>query len=234
MSEVFLDARGVAVRYGTARGVVSALDGVDLEVRRGEFVVVRGASGSGKTTLLLTLGGMLRPSEGGVWIEGTDLYGLGDGDRRAFRGERVGFVFQTMHLVPYLDCEANVALAMAGVSGAEAREMARARLEGLGLGDRGHHRPFQLSAGERQRVALARGLVHGPEVLLADEPTGNLDPESAEVVMGVVAEFHASGGTVVLVTHSERLGGEGTREVRLEKGQVELRAGETARGVGRG
>jgi len=220
MSDVLLEAKGVAMRYRTARGVVSALDGVDLEVGRGEFLVVRGASGSGKTTLLLTLGGMLRPSEGGVWIEGTDLYGLAAGPRRAFRGERVGFVFQTMHLVPYLDCEANVALAMPGVGAAEAREAARGRLQELGLGDRVSHRPAQLSAGERQRVALARALVHRPEVLLADEPTGNLDPESAEVVAGVVSEFHASGGTVVLVTHAKSLGVAATREMRLEKGRV--------------
>ena len=220
MSDVLLETVQLAVRHRTARGVVSALDGVDLKVRKGEFVVVRGPSGSGKTTLLLTLGGMLRPSEGSVRLEGDDLYGMSAGARRAFRGQRVGFVFQTMHLVPYLDCEANVALALPGVRGGVAREAARERLERLGLGDRVHHRPPQLSTGERQRVALARALVHGPEILLADEPTGNLDPGSAELVAGELSKFHAGGGTIVLVTHAQEMGMEGTQECRLERGKM--------------
>ena len=224
--DILLETTQLAVHHRTARGVVSALDGVDFEVRRGEFVVVRGPSGSGKTTLLLTLGGMLRPSAGSVRLEGTDLYGLPARARRVFRGERVGFVFQTMHLVPYLDCEANVALALPSISAATAREAARGRLQALGLADRAHHRPPQLSAGERQRVALARALVHGPEILLADEPTGNLDPRSAELVARELSAFHASGGTIVLVTHAERMGVVATREFLLEAGKMmEVRAG---------
>jgi len=189
---------------------VEALRGVDLQVDRGEVLVLRGASGAGKTTLLLALGGLARPDAGGVQLAGTDLYGVSSARRRALRRAHVGFVFQTMHLVPYLDSAGNVSL-----GGEHGRW-----LEELGLGARAHHRPDQLSAGERQRVALARALAARPDLVLADEPTGNLDPESAAGVCRALDAFRADGGSVVLVTHASELDLVTDRELRLEGGTL--------------
>lgn len=186
-------------------GTVEALAGVDLRIERGEFVVLRGASGSGKSTLLLTLGCLRRPTAGSVRFGGRELYALPDSERRKLRAGPIGFVFQEMHLLPYLDAQRNVALGVHGVSRSVGRERAGGVLDSLGLGDRLAHRPAQLSAGERQRVAVARALVREPEVILADEPTGSLDPESAALVLALLCEFHGGGGTVVLVTHAAEL-----------------------------
>ena len=229
MSEPFLEARGVGRTFRTARGVVSALEGVDLSVAPGELVLVRGPSGAGKTTLLLTLGGMLRPSAGSVRLAGQDLYALPAAARRRLRGTGVGFVFQTMHLLPYLDAQGNVALALPRLPAGEARERARARLQALGLAHRAHHRPAQLSAGECQRVALARALVHGPGLVLADEPTGNLDGASAERVLAELESFRAGsssapGGALVLVTHERGLDLDPTRVLELEGGRAVVAA----------
>jgi putative ABC transport system ATP-binding protein len=177
-----------------------ALDGIDLAIDPGEFIVVRGPSGCGKTTLLLTLGGLRRPTAGQVQFEARDLYALDEASRGVLRAGPIGFVFQEMHLLPYLGALANVVLADTdGGSTSRAEEL----LQALGLGERMHHRPAQLSAGERQRVAVARALVRRPKVILADEPTGSLDPENAAIVLGQLRDFHRSGGTVLLVTHAE-------------------------------
>ncbi len=179
---------------------VRALAAINLEVAAGEFVAVRGVSGSGKTTLLLTVGGMVRPTTGQVMLDGVDLYSLSPPQRAQLRAGRIGFVFQMFHLLGYLNVLENVLSArLAG--GAGARSDAVELLDRVGLSDRLNHRPAELSTGERQRVAIARAMLNRPAVILADEPTGNLDPDSATVVMDHLAEFHRDGATILLVTH---------------------------------
>ncbi|HID07899.1 MAG TPA: ABC transporter ATP-binding protein, partial [Armatimonadetes bacterium] len=166
--------------YQSRGGQVKALDNVNLRVERGEFVVIRGPSGSGKTTLLLIVGGMLDPTAGKVIVDGVDLTSISERARAKFRGQNIGFVFQMFHLVPYLNVIENVLLAGGAKGGNVDRERARALLKRLGLAEREQHKPSQLSVGERQRTAIARALFNQPKLILADEPTGNLDPDSAK------------------------------------------------------
>lgn len=212
---------GVSKRYIVERRQVLALDGLDLQVARGEFVAVVGRSGSGKSTLLMLLGGLVRPSAGRVLLEGTDFYALEAKARARLRATRLGFVFQTFHLVPYLTAMQNVLLpTLSGVQPHSRHERARKLLADFGLEGRSGHLPPQLSVGERQRVALARALLLEPEVLLADEPTGNLDPDSAQQVMESLSNFRGAGGTVVLVTHDSAMTRYATRTVRLAAGRL--------------
>lgn len=199
---------------------VMSLDRFTAEVADGEFVAVRGPSGSGKTTLLLTLGGMQRPSEGLVQLAGRDLYAMSPAERARLRSSEIGFVFQMFHLVPYLDLLGNVLLACPGKPSAEVRKRAGELMDELGLADRASHRPGELSAGERQRLAVARALLNRPKLILADEPTGNLDPENAAEVIRHLAEFHRGGGTVVLVTHGEVVNAHADRTLSLEQGRL--------------
>tara|TARA_Y100000780_G_scaffold225843_1_gene238909 strand:+ start:369 stop:1028 length:660 start_codon:yes stop_codon:yes gene_type:complete len=199
---------------------VTSLDRFTAEVTEGEFVAVRGPSGSGKTTLLLTLGGMQRPSDGSVQLAGRDLYALSPAERARLRSSEIGFVFQMFHLVPYLDLLGNVLLACPGKPSAEVRQRAGGLMDELGLADRASHRPGELSAGERQRLAVARALLNRPKLILADEPTGNLDPENAAEVIRHLAEFHRGGGTVVLVTHGAAADAHADRTLRLEQGRL--------------
>lgn len=199
---------------------VTSLDRFTAEVAEGEFVAVRGPSGSGKTTLLLTLGGMQRPSDGSVQLAGRDLYALSPAERARLRSSEIGFVFQMFHLVPYLDLLGNVLLACPGKPSAEVRQRASGLMDELGLADRASHRPGELSAGERQRLAVARALLNHPKLILADEPTGNLDPENAAEVIRHLAEFHRGGGTVVLVTHGAAADAHADRTLRLEQGRL--------------
>ena len=199
---------------------VTSLDRFTAEVAKGEFVAVRGPSGSGKTTLLLTLGGMQRPSAGSVQLARRDLYALSPAERARLRSSEIGFVFQMFHLVPYLDLLANVLLACPGKPSAEVRQRASGLMDELGLADRASHRPGELSAGERQRLAVARALLNRPKLILADEPTGNLDPENAAEVIRHLAEFHRGGGTVVLVTHGAAADAHADRTLRLEQGRL--------------
>ena len=199
---------------------VTSLDRFTAEVAEGEFVAVRGPSGCGKTTLLLTLGGMQRPSAGSVQLGGRDLYALSPSERAGLRSSEIGFVFQMFHLVPYLDLLGNVLLACPGKPSAEVRRRAGGLLDELGLAKRASHRPGELSAGERQRLAVARALLNRPKLILADEPTGNLDPENAAEVIRHLAEFHRGGGTVVLVTHGAAADAHADRTLRLEQGQL--------------
>ncbi len=181
---------------------------------------VGGPVGSGKTTLLLTLGGMQRPSDGSVQLAGRDLYALSPAERARLRSSEIGFVFQMFHLVPYLDLLGNVLLACPGKPSAEVRQRASGLMDELGLADRASHRPGELSAGERQRLAVARALLNRPKLILADEPTGNLDPENAAEVIRHLAEFHRAGGTVVLVTHGAAADAHADRTLRLEQGRL--------------
>ena len=199
---------------------VTSLDRFTAKVAKGEFVAVRGPSGSGKTTLLLTLGGMQRPSAGSVQLARRDLYALSPAERARLRSSEIGFVFQMFHLVPYLDLLGNVLLACPGKPSAEVRQRASGLMDELGLADRASHRPGELSAGERQRLAVARALLNRPKLILADEPTGNLDPENAAEVIRHLAEFHRAGGTVVLVTHGAAADAHADRTLRLEQGRL--------------
>jgi len=196
-------------------GDVIALAPFDLNMEKGEFVAIKGASGSGKTTLLLALGGMLRPTEGEIKYKGADLYELSPSELGNYRSNEVGFVFQMFHLVPYLGVEENVKLALSnGSDSGRTLEL----LEEFGLTNRLTHTPGELSAGERQRVALARALVNEPEMILADEPTGNLDPENDRQVFKYLSEYHQKGGTVAVVTHGSTADEFADRIVNLKAG----------------
>ncbi len=200
---------------------VTALDSVSLRVQAGEFVAVEGPSGCGKTTLLLAVGGLLRPTSGTVDIDGTDPYALSPGHRARFRATAIGFVFQQFHLVPYLSVEDNILAPSIAVPSPGARERARALMDHFALTDRARHVPAELSTGERQRVALARALLNQPRLLLADEPTGNLDTHNAETVLGHLAEFAKNGGAVLLVTHDPRATQIAHRTIQMHAGRIE-------------
>ena len=214
-------------------GEVGALRDVTLQVDEGEFMAVTGASGCGKSTLLFTLGGLCAPTGGDVQFAGRRLYDLMPSERAALRLTDIGFVFQTFNLVPYLSCEENVMLPalLAGKSKAAARGASQEILERLGLAARRRHVPGQLSVGERQRVAVARALVNGPRLVLADEPTGNLDPASAETVLDLFRELNDAGQTIVFVTHDPRLALRAGRVVRLRGGELDLSAPRTAQAL---
>jgi putative ABC transport system ATP-binding protein len=206
--------------YRTRRGEVKALDGVTLYVEAHEFLVVRGPSGSGKTTLLLAAGGMHRPTSGRVLVNGDDLYAMGPRERAAFRARNIGFVFQMFHLVPYLTVLENVLLG-GGVAASRARREEAVRLlERLDMRNRESHKPAELSAGERQRTAIARAMLGRPNLILADEPTGNLDPENARQVIERLSEFHRDGVTVVVVTHGAIADRHAGRIIHLAQGRI--------------
>ncbi len=206
--------------YRTAQGELRTLDGLNLEIRRGDFVCVRGPSGCGKTTLLLTLGGMLRPTQGSVRIAEDEIYALPPRARARFRSARLGFVFQMFHLVPYLSVLDNVLVAATDQRAVDSRKRAAELIERLGLTTRQHHTPAELSAGERQRTALARALLNRPELILADEPTGNLDPENATEVFRHLKSFQHSGGTVVVVTHGSSAENFASRILEMRAGKL--------------
>jgi len=210
----------VTKTYRGRRGTVTALDRVDIAVDEGEFLTIKGPSGSGKSTLLLTVGGMIRPSEGRVVVGDADLYSLSSQGRARFRAQSIGFVFQMFHLVPYLSVLENVLLPTRLLSRSSARDEATALLTRFGMADRLTHRPGELSTGERQRTAMARALVNKPRLLLADEPTGNLDPENAARVFGYLTEFHRAGGTVIVVSHDPACEQYATRTIHLRGGAL--------------
>ncbi len=206
--------------YTGDAGPIVAVDDVSVSVEAGEFVAVVGPSGCGKTTLLLVAGGLLRPENGEVSIDGTEPDSLSGEQRARFRAEQIGFVFQQFHLVPYLNVLDNV-MAPALVTGeTSARERAGILVERFGLADRLGHRPGQLSTGERQRVALARALLNEPRVILADEPTGNLDGDNSEQVLQALKTFADEGGAVLLVTHDPDAVAFAGRQVVLQGGQL--------------
>jgi len=212
--------RGVTRVFGKKGRQVRALDGVDLEVPSGEFVVVKGPSGSGKSTLLLTAGGMIRPTDGTVALAGQDIYSLPEARRARLRATHIGFVFQMFHLVPYLSALENVCLPSRLGSPPASRDDARELVARFGLSERADHRPAELSTGERQRVAVARAMVNRPQVILADEPTGNLDPESGAYVLDALSAFNRQGGTVLLVTHEEWVERAAHRVVQIRAGRL--------------
>ena len=217
-------AESVTKRYQRREGEVLALDRVSLEVAEGEFVSIMGPSGCGKSTLLLTLGCLIRPSEGKVWLDGRSVYDLSHEEAAALRLNTIGFVFQTFNLVPYLTALENVQipLYLSGLTPAEQRARAEEILLKVGLGDRLSHKPSELSVGQQQRVALARTLANEPRLILADEPTGNLDPTLADEMLDHLQELHQEGVTVVMVTHDPRLAARAQRQLRLVDGRVNV------------
>jgi putative ABC transport system ATP-binding protein len=218
-------AVGLTRRYKMGDAFVDALRGVDLTVARGEFVALVGPSGSGKSTVLNLIGGLDRPTSGQVWINGTELSGSDERTLTRHRRQHVGFVFQSFNLLPRLTAEENVALPLmfGGIPEQERRARARALLERVGLGPRLTHCPTQLSGGEQQRVAIARALVGQPVLLLADEPTGNLDTVIGAEIMSLLKELNREEGlTLLVVTHDPEIAAFADRVVKLRDGQVEL------------
>jgi putative ABC transport system ATP-binding protein len=217
---VLVQAKGLRKDYGNGEGLVCALDSVDLEVNRGEAVAVMGPSGCGKSTLLHLIGGLDRPSAGELWVAGQRTDQLSERALAYLRRDEIGFVFQAFQLMDELTAQENVELPalLAGYSPNEARASAIALLEQVDLGDRALHLPSMLSGGQRQRVAIARALVNDPKLVLADEPTGNLDSASAFDVLELLGELHGKGLTMVIVTHDERIAATADRLISMRDG----------------
>ncbi len=217
-----LRMEAVTKTYNHRGPAVTVLSDVSLEIHPGDFISIVGPSGSGKSTLLLALGGMLSPSSGIVELDGESLYDLTPDRRAELRGQKIGFVFQTFNLVPYLSALENVQvpLFLGGATGEEQKERATQLLESLGLADRLEHKPSELSVGQQQRVALARMLANDPSVILADEPTGSLDPETSSQVIEFLEKINQEGRTVVMVTHDPQVARRAKRTLTLENGRI--------------
>jgi ABC-type lipoprotein export system ATPase subunit len=216
-----IDLESVGKRYTRPTGEsVQALDDVSLHIGRGEFVAIVGASGSGKSTLLQIVGLLDEPTAGRYRCEGREMTGLTVSEQAAFRNRKVGFVFQAFHLMPRASAVENVELPLLYSDRDDIAGLGRKALAAVGLAERTRHTPRELSGGEQQRVAIARALVNEPELLLADEPTGNLDVQSAAEVMGIFRELHRSGRTIVLVTHDAVMAAHAERVIRIRKGRI--------------
>ncbi len=208
--------------YGRGEATVMAIEDMDFQIESGEFVAVMGESGAGKSTLLSIMGAMNAPSEGTLTVEGIDVYDL-DAERRAdFRREFLGFIFQSFHLIPYLDLEENVMLPLATIKAPRSRKraMAREALAAVGLEDKLRRLPSQISGGEKERTAIARAIVNRPPVILADEPTGNLDSKTSGEIMTLLQELNARGSTIVMVTHSRACAGYADRIMQVADGRL--------------
>lgn len=215
-----LEFKNVSKWFNGAQGKVTALKGISFSVRPGELLAVRGPSGCGKTTLLLTAGSLLRPSDGQMSIDGQDPYALSPEMRSRLRAHTIGFVFQQFHLIPYLTVRQNIMTASLAVPLKEASDRAQQLISRFGLDDRADHVPARLSTGERQRTALARALLNEPKVIMADEPTGNLDEDNAQTVFGYLSQYVSDGGCVLLVTHDDRAAAHATRTLQMSQGQL--------------
>ncbi len=215
-----LEFKNVSKWFNGTQGKVTAMKEVSFSVRPGDLLAVRGPSGCGKTTLLLTAGGLLRPSDGQMSIDGQDPYALSPEMRSRLRAHTIGFVFQQFHLIPYLTVRQNIMTASLAVPLKEASDRAQQFISRFGLDDRADHVPARLSTGERQRTALARALLNEPKVIMADEPTGNLDEDNAQTVFGYLSQYVSDGGCVLLVTHDDRAAAHATRTLQMSQGQL--------------
>jgi putative ABC transport system ATP-binding protein len=222
LPDIIILTHKLAREYAMGAEVVHALRGVDLQIRRNEYVAVMGPSGSGKSTLMNLIGCLDTPSAGEYWLNGQQVSNLSDDALARIRNKEIGFVFQTFNLLPRATALHNVELPLiyAGLAARERRERAATALRRVGLGDRMDHKPNELSGGQRQRVAIARALVNDPSILLADEPTGNLDSATSQEIMEVFAELHRQGQTVVMVTHEADIAAHAARVVTLRDGLV--------------
>jgi len=218
-----INLKGIKKIYANGDIKVAALGGVDLHVGEGEFVAIMGPSGSGKSTMMNILGCLDTPTEGEYYLDGTDVAKATGDDLSVIRNRKIGFIFQGFNLLPRTMAVENVELPMlyAGTGGKERRSRAIAALESVGLGDRIHHRPKELSGGQQQRVAIARALVTNPSIILADEPTGNLDSRSSEEVMAIFQRLHGQGNTIIIVTHEADIAEFTERIVRFRDGHIE-------------
>ncbi|TAH55546.1 MAG: ABC transporter ATP-binding protein [Treponema sp.] len=208
--------------YRQGKNEVKVLKGISLNVREGEYVAIMGPSGSGKSTLMNIIGALDRPTAGSYFLDGEDVSALDDDALAAVRNRKIGFVFQTFNLLPRMTAQRNVELPLvyAGLSGKARRELALQALDRVGLTDRAHHRPNEMSGGQRQRVAIARALVVNPRILFADEPTGNLDSKTGDDILALFQELHASGSTVVMVTHEQDVSRHAERIVHIRDGLI--------------
>lgn len=223
MSNSIINIKGLKREFKVGSETVRALKGVDVSIQKNEYVAMMGPSGSGKSTLMNLLGCLDTPTGGNYSLNGTDVSSLKDDDLAEIRNKEIGFIFQTFNLLPRLTALENVALPLvyAGYSTEERYKKAKEVLEKVGLGDRMDHRPNQLSGGQRQRVAVARALVNNPSIILADEPTGNLDSKTSLDIMQLFEEIHAMGNTLIVVTHEEEVAAHSHRILRLRDGLVE-------------
>ena len=225
MANTLIEIHALSKVYGSGEVAVTALDEVSLAINQGEYVAVMGASGSGKSTLMNILGCLDRPTAGKYILDGQDVSKLGRRALADVRGENIGFVFQSYNLLPRLTALRNVQMPLlyqvnGHQSGGEREARAVAVLEAVGLVDRLHHLPSELSGGQQQRVAIARALINEPSLILADEPTGNLDTRSGEEILDLLGELHAQGATIVMVTHDEQVASRARRVIRLQDGVI--------------
>jgi len=222
-TDATLSLRDVTKTYVLGADKVHALRGITLDIAKNEYVAIMGPSGSGKSTLMHLIGCLDVPTSGSYWLEGQMVAKMSESQLAEIRNRRIGFVFQTFNLIPRASIFHNVELPLVygGMRKSERRTLAAAAIERVGLAERMRHKPNELSGGQRQRVAIARALVYNPSIILADEPTGNLDTKTGDEIMALFDELHVAGQTIVLVTHEEYIAGHALREIRLRDGAIE-------------
>ena len=221
--ESVIEFHDVKKLYKLDEIVIPALNGLSLKIKKGEFVAIMGASGSGKSTAMNLIGSLDVPTQGKVLLEGADISHAHESELAQLRGKKIGFVFQSFHLIPSLTALENVMLPMIfqGIPRMQRKEKATALLKQVGLHQRMSNHPAQLSGGERQRVAIARALVNDPEIILADEPTGNLDSHTGEEIINILKELHKKGKTIILITHNHKIAQHAQRKIKMKDGRIE-------------